>query len=108
TPAEKISIKALSKVLIGLQVIQMFQGRHFSVLADANDDTSWTEEKYIPDGSIFDGPETVKGFLIQVLGKFALLSTAGMKTYEYDILNQKMESSRRQVFEKSVFIILNL
>ena len=46
-------------------------------------------------------------FLINVFGKFLLVSASGYKEYEYEILNQKLSKSREQLFLKSVLLILN-
>jgi hypothetical protein len=107
SPQENITIKALSKILIALQIIMIYHEKKFNTKIE-NDELLLMEEKYIKEGSIRDGVDTIKGFLINVLGKFLLLSTGGIKTYEYEILNQKMHSYRAQVFEKVLFLCLNL
>ena len=45
--------------------------------------------------------------MINVLGKFLLVSGSGYKHYEYEILNQKLSKSQEQLFLKSIFLILN-
>jgi len=107
-PSEPVTIKSLSKILIALQLILIYQGKKFTLINGKGNDTTIFEEKYLPDGHIFDKPYTVKGFLLNVLGKFLVLATAGMKEYNYEILNQKLHSNRSQVFEKALFIVLNL
>lgn len=110
TPTHFINIKALSNVLIGLQLIQRYHGKKFDIeINDNNSENNETkQESYLTDGDVFSGYKTVKGFITNVLGKFLLLSTVGMKNYEYDILNQKLYNFRNQVIEKLVFTILNL
>jgi hypothetical protein len=110
TPNQVINIKALSNVLIGLQLIQRYHGKKFDIekgdyLSEGN---VFRQGSYLIDGDVFSGDKTVKGFITNVLGKFLLLCTAGMKSYEYEILNQKIFYFRSQVVDKLVFTILNL
>ena len=102
TPSIPINIKALSNILIGLQLIQLYHGKRF----DIESDEEFRQESYLKDGIIFDGHKTVKGFLNNVLGKFLLLCTAGVKEYDYNVLNQKLANYREQVLDKTVFTIL--
>lgn len=108
TPNELVTIKSISKILIALQLVQIYQGKKFITLLDEKDESAFKEEKYFLDGTIHDKPDTVKGFLLNVLGKFLVLATAGIQHYDYAILNEKMTHYRKQVFEKALFIILNL
>jgi hypothetical protein len=108
TPKEPITIKAISKILIALQLVQVYQGKKFIIQFDESDETSFKEETYLLDGSIYDKSDSVKGFLINVFGRFLLLATAGMKHYDYDILNEKMNQYQKQVFEKALLLILSL
>jgi HKD family nuclease len=104
TPHIPINIKAFSNILIALQLIQIYHGKRF----DIESDEEFKQESYLIDGSIFDSHKTIKGFLNNVLGKFLLLSTAGVKKYEYDVLNKKLEYYQYQVLEKTIFTILKL
>lgn len=110
TPTQVINIKALSNVLIGLQLIQRYHGKKFNNESRGlrGEENEFRQESYLSDGDLLSGYKTVKGFITNVLGKFLLLCTAGMKNYEYDILNQKIFYFRNQVLEKLVFTILNL
>lgn len=108
TPNEPITIKRISKILIALQLIQIYQGKKFITIHDEKDETKYVEEIYLLDGTIMGKPDSVKGFLCNVLGKFLQLATAGFKQYEYSILNDKVTHYRNQVFEKAHVIILNL
>lgn len=107
TPDESITIKSISKILIALQLIHIYHGKKFITRQDENDESIYKEERYILDGNIYDEVKTIKGFLLNVFGKFLLLSTAGINNYDYDILNEKMKHYRQQVFEKALFLILN-
>ena len=104
TPKVPINIKAFSNILIALQLVQIYHGKRF----DIESDEEFRQESYLIDGSIFDSHKTIKGFLNNVLGKFLLLSTAGLKMYEYDVLNKKLEYYQYQVLEKTIFTILKL
>lgn len=106
TPNELISIKTFSKALIALQILSIYHGKKFCQISE-NNDSHLIEEYYINFGKIYNGVDTVKGFLMNVLGKFLLLSTGGFKNYDYEILNQKIRSYRIQAFEKAIFLILN-
>lgn len=106
TPNELITIKSLSKILIAVQILSIYQGKKFSQLQDCNG-SALLEEYYIKFGIVTSSVDTVKGFLISVLGKFFLLATGGFKKYDYEILNQKVKTYRLQLFEKTLFICLN-
>ena len=106
TPNELITIKSLSKILIALQILSIYQGKKFSQLQDDNGSTL-LEEYYVNFGKVSSSVDTVKGFLISVLGKFLLLATGGFKKYDYEILNQKVKTYRLQLFEKTLLICLN-
>jgi len=110
TPTQVINIKALSNVLIGLQLIQRYHGKKFTNESRglSGEENKYRQESYLIDGDVFSGYKTVKGFVTNVLGRFLLICTAGMKNYEFDILNQKIFYFRNQVLEKLVFTILNL
>lgn len=108
TPEERVTIKSISKILIALQLVQIYKGKKFITQLDEKDETSIKEEKYLLDGTIYDKSDYVKGFLINAFGKFLLLATAGMHPYEYAILNEKMNHYQKQVFEKALFILLDL
>jgi|GEM_PF-1129238 len=108
TPNETVTIKSISKILIALQLIHIYHGKKYMILKDEKDESTFIEEKYLMDGAVYDKPDSVKGFMLNVLGKFLLLATAGIKNYDYDILNEKMRHYRLQVFEKALFLILNL
>jgi len=105
-PKEKNTIKSLSKILIALQILSIYHGKKFSQINE-KDDTLLLEEYYVNFGKITDGADTVKGFLMNVLGKYLLLANGGFKTYDYEILNQKLKTYRIQAFEKALFLCLN-
>ncbi|WP_271424776.1 hypothetical protein [Aequorivita sinensis] len=110
TPKNPITIRSLSSILIGLQLIQIHYGRKFEVISkdiDAAGNNIIKEENYLNIGTVDDSVDSVKGFLSNVLGKFLLLSGAGSKPYEYDIINQKLINSQNQLLQKSIAIILN-
>lgn len=110
SPKDEITIKNLSNILIALQLIQLYWNKKYTVESvdeDTNEKEVW-EETYLIDGNMYSGCDTVKGFMIDGFGKFLLLATGKFKSYEYEILTQKLTSSKRQVFTKAIFIILNL
>jgi len=109
-PEESITIRSLSNILIALHIVQIFHGKKYiiDVEEDNQEGHEQRESNYLIDGDLSTGVHSVKGFLLDVLGKFLLLAASKMKKYEYDILNQKMDSSRNKVLSKSIFIILNL
>ena len=107
---EKITIRTLSSILIAIHLIYLKFGKKFTVLTselDHDGEFISKEETYLSVGSKSESVDTVKGFLINVLGKFLLVSGSGYKYYEYEILNQKLSKSQEQLFLKSIFLILN-
>jgi hypothetical protein len=75
-------------------------GKKFTVLTknlDEESDAITKEESFINALSSSDSTDTLKGFLVNVLGKFLLLSAAGKKQYEFEILNQKLLRSGTQL-----------
>ena len=100
----------MSSILIAIHLIYLKFGKKFTVLtSDVDQDGEFVtkEETYLSIGSKSESVDTVKGFLINVFGKFLLVSASGYKEYEYEILNQKLSKSREQLFLKSVLLILN-
>jgi hypothetical protein len=110
TPKEEITIKTLSNVLIGLQLIQLFQGKKYTVeqLNELGQEKTLVEKTYLKEGILNSEYDSIKGFLFEVFGKFLLLSTGSMKTYDYGILIQKLNYNRKETFVKSLFIMMNL
>ena len=107
---DKITIRSLSSILIAIHLIYLKFGKKFTVLTsevDQNGEFVSKEETYLSAGSKSESVDTVKGYLINVFGKFLLVSASGYKEYEYEILNQKLSKSRGQLFLKSVLLILN-
>lgn len=107
---DRITIRSLSSILIAIHLIYLKFGKKFTVLtSEVNQDGEFVtkEETYLSVGSKSESVDTVKGFLINVFGKFLLVSVSGYKEYEYKILNQKLSKSREQLFLKSVLLILN-
>ena len=107
---DKITIRSLSSILIAIHLIYLKLGKKFTVLTselDQDGEFINKEETYLSVGSKSESVDTVKGFLINVFGKFLLVSASGYKEYEYEILNQKLSKSREQLFLKSVLLILN-
>ena len=100
----------MSSILIALHLIYLKYGKKFTVLTsevDQDGEFVAKEETYLNIGSKSESVDTVKGFLINVFGKFLLISANGYKEYEYEILNQKLSKSRELLFLKSVLLILN-
>jgi hypothetical protein len=105
-----ITIRSLSSILIALQLIQLKYGQKFNVLSrDLGEqrETIAKEESFINVGSANDSVITLKGFLLNLLGKFLLLSSAGKKHYDFEILNHKLLRSETQLLVKSTCLILN-
>ena len=105
-----ITIRSLSSILIAIHLIQLKYGKKFTVLTrdlDEEREAITKEESFINAGSFSDSVDTLKGFLLNVLGKFLLLSSAGKKHYEFEILNQKLVRSETQLVVKTTCLILN-
>lgn len=68
-------------------------------------------EEYLPLG-VYNSTEGygLKYYLIEMLGSFLLNanSTANYKVYDYDVLNEKILSLRKSIFEHATFLCLNL
>jgi hypothetical protein len=105
-----ITIRSLSSILIAIHLIQLKYGKKFTVLTrdlDKEGEAITKEESFINAGSSSDTVDTLKGFLLNILGKFLLLSSAGKKHYEFEILNQKLLRSETQLLVKTTCLILN-
>ena len=105
-----ITIRSLSSILIAIHLIQLKYGKKFTVIArDLNEEREaiTKEESFINAGSFSDSVDTLKGFLFNVLGKFLLLSSAGKKHYEFEILNKKLLRSETQLLVKTTCLIHN-
>lgn len=63
---------------------------------------------YFDAGDIGDELNTIKGFVLNILGSFLVCSYSGIKVYEYDIVNQKVEFFIKEIFRKSVKMITEL
>ena len=111
SPKEPITIRSLSGILIGLQLIQLKYGKKFKERTkdvDREGNIIIREESFILRGTMDGSVDSVKGFLMNVLGKFLLLSSAEYKDYEYELVNQKLANSQNHLLVKSVCLILNL
>lgn len=110
TPKEEISIKTISNILIGLQLIQIYQGKKYTIeiSSDNNSENNFVEKTYIKEGILNAEIDSIKGFLFEIFGKFLLLSTGSIKDYEYDLLKQKLIHNRKETFTKALFIMMNL
>jgi len=108
TPDEKMTIKVLSNILIALQLIQIYYGKKYSIAVEPEGSDEILEESYLQEGDLFDDCDSIKGFMIDVFGKFLLLSTAGMNLYDYEILNEKISFNRKQILIKAIFTTLNM
>jgi hypothetical protein len=109
-PEIPLSIRTFSSMLIALHLMHIKYGKKFTVISNevsVDQGVVTREEQYIAPGIINEDVTTVKGFLTNVLGKFLLMSTAGAKQYDYEILTQKLERSQMELLVKSVFLILN-
>ena len=110
TPKDEITLKIVSNILIGLQLIQIYQGKKYTIEKsnELNKDITLIEKTYLKEGELNSDLDTIKGFLFEVFGKFLLLSSGLMKTYDYEILIQKLNHNRKETFVKSLFIMMNL
>lgn len=109
-PKNQITVRSISSILIALHLIHLKYGKRFTIVSynQISNEEINKEEVYLPvghDNSTFD---SLKGFLMNILGKFLLISSAGYKHYEYDVITQKMNTNRYQLLLKSIFIILNV
>ena len=100
-----INLNALSNLLIAIYLIQLYQGKKITSI-NSNGDIQ--NDMFIKEGTVFSGYNSIKGFLVNVLGKFLILSIAGYNKYEYDFINKRLYRDRKDLFYKSLFSILNL
>lgn len=63
---------------------------------------------YFDSGELGDDNNTIKGFVLNTLGRFLFCCNSGVKMYEYDIVNQKVEFFIKEIFRKSIKIITEL
>lgn len=109
-PKEPTNISSLSAILIALHLIHIKYGRKFILKTNDVDERGNTikiEETFIHSGRVEDSVESVKGFFVNVLGKFLLLLGSGSKEYKYDLVDQRMKSNQVQFLTKSTCLILN-
>jgi hypothetical protein len=69
------------------------------------------QKEYLPIGAYnSDEGYGLKHYLIEMLGSFLLNanSTANYKIYDYDVLNEKVLSLRKSIFEHATFLCLNI
>lgn len=102
-PDRKLTIKNLSNIMIALSLVHLYYGKKYY-----EEDGGQYGKNYLEEGDIYADVGSVKSFMIEVVGRFLLLSTAGFKTYDYDLLNNKVSDLRNNLFHKCVFLILNL
>ncbi|CAM4172228.1 hypothetical protein FLAN108750_13850 [Flavobacterium antarcticum] len=108
SPSEPITIRVFSNVLIAFELIQIFEGKKFIYQNNPMDESSTKEELYLPHGSVFSESNSIKKFLVNVFGKFLLLSTAGMKKYDYAVINENFNQKRRLLLIKALAVILKV
>jgi len=63
---------------------------------------------YFDTGELGNNINTIKGFVLNTLGRFLICSYFGIKEYEYDIVNQKVEFFIKEIFRKSIKIITEM
>ena len=109
-PTNQMNVRSISSILIAMHLILVKYGKRFTsiTLNQGSKEEVNKEEVYISVGSDYSATDSIKGFLMNVFGKYLLISSAGYKQYDYDVLNQKMDTNRYQLLLKSIFIILNL
>lgn len=109
-PTNQMNVRSISSILIAMHLILVKYGKRFTsiTLNQGSKEEVNKEEVYISVGSDYSTTDSIKGFLMNVFGKYLLISSAGYKQYDYDVLNQKMDTNRYQLLLKSIFIILNL
>lgn len=109
TPSEPLNLKNISNMLIAFQLMLMYQGKKYTEeISMSNGEVKLIEKKYLVEGNAMSEYYTIKSFLINIYGEFLLLSTAMFKTYEYEMLTQKLNYNRKQLFMKALFLILNV
>ncbi len=105
---QSVTIKSLSNMLIALEVFNLYYGKKFLVEQKDKDGNKTKKEiEFIPEGNIRDN-ENALWFLIDVLGKFLLLSVSGHRQYDYELLINKQKEMRWNLFAKSLFTICNV
>lgn len=110
SPKNPVSVKLLSSILIAIHLIQIKNGKKFTVLTkdlDEEGDVITKEESYINHGLLSGNPTSIKGFLSNVLGKFLLLSSAGYKQYDYELVNNRIFKNRLNLLTNGLILILN-
>jgi hypothetical protein len=110
SPEDKIILQNLSSILIALHLVQMKYGKRFTVLTkdeDSEGNKLTQQDSYILAGTDGSDSTSLKGFLLNVLGKYLLLSTAGTKPYDFEIVNEKLEKYQLLLLSKTIFLVLN-
>jgi hypothetical protein len=100
TPDRKLTIKNLSNILIALSLLHLYFGKKYT------EEENGQLKEYLAEGDLYS--DGVKVNVVELLGKFSLLATAGFKDYGYELLNNKIIELRNQFLYKATFTILNL
>jgi hypothetical protein len=109
TPKEAVTIRLLSSMQVALHLFQIKYGKRFTIVSnevDEYDEPIKREEHYITEGESTGKPDTLKGFLVDTLGKFLLKLTADDSDYQYEVQKEKFARSKRQLCETALALAL--
>jgi len=94
------NLKSVSSMLISFQLIDIFSKKKLS-----NNITNSTENFFETDSS--NNRKSIKGFLVNNYGCFLINSMAGFKSYDSELVQNKIYESRKQLGIKALIYILN-
>jgi len=106
TKLHKVSGKAIEDVLIALQLVILFKNRRYDEEVVQKSGKEIVSKPCFEEGSLGSGNDTIKGFLLSVMGKFAYICRA-LGFVEYDNVDQQesLTALRMDVFNKTMQLI---
>ncbi|MAO64106.1 MAG: hypothetical protein CL666_03830 [Balneola sp.] len=106
TKLHKVSGEAIKDLLIALQLIILFKDRKYEVEVANESDKEVVSKLYFEEGSLGSGNDTIKGFLLSVIGKFAYICRAlGYVEYNDTEQQESLTALRMDAFNKTMQLI---
>lgn len=94
------NLKSVSSMLISFQLIDIFHSKKIS-----NENTK-NSEKYF-DSNEATNVKSIKGFLMHNYGSFLINTMAGYREYDSELVQEKLNNSKKELGTKALIWILN-
>ncbi len=106
TKLHKVGGEALKDVLIALQLVILFKERKYEEEVEQKSGKEIISKPYFEKGSLGSGNDTIKGFLLSVMGKFSYICRAmGYVEYNNGDQQESLTALRMDVFNKTMLLI---